>query len=151
MTGQKKRKGPRVTPKGTPDPNARPKGPLADNPRPRILGVHHGTPATLDEWEAEYGVRPKALPGSGFCMSCGKELVAPPRGQDRDHAVCHACFPEDLREEWEGRKVDFVRYDLDAGTIEEVVPPQDPFMAEGDNGDDAPDKGHEPVVIDGDE
>lgn len=113
----KKKKGSRVTPKGTQDPNA----------ARRRIEMRHGTPAILDEFERQYGHRPKALPGSGYCMSCGKQLVPPPAGPDKDHAVCHACFPEDLRDQWEGRQVEFARVDLEEGTVEEVTMPPDPF------------------------
>lgn len=112
-----KKKGSRVTPKGTQDPNA----------RPRIVAHVGGSPEEIAAFAASVGAPVKALPGSGYCMSCGKKMVPPPLGPDIDHAVCHACFPEDLREEWEGRQVDHARVDLNEGTIEEIPFPEDPF------------------------
>lgn len=96
----------------------------SNRPRMKVLGI----PKSLDEYEAMYGIRPAAMPGSGYCMSCGKQMVPPPAGPDIDHAVCHACFPEDLRDGWEGRQEDYVQVNLSEGTLEKIEPPLDPFV-----------------------
>ena len=63
--------------------------------------------------------RMKAEPRSGQCVACGRTLVPPPEGKDRDHSVCDDCFPDDMRDEWEGRSVDTAIIDLTTGEVRE--------------------------------
>jgi hypothetical protein len=94
-----KKRGGRVTPKGT---------------RPYAIRANQEEVMALLRSQ---GFEPKAPPWSGRCMVCGKDLDP---AVDKDESVCTTCFPPDMKEEWEGKRVDYTEVDLENGGVREL-------------------------------